>query len=799
MRIRNGLIAVAALSLAALICWWPLLSGWTDIRIGTVVLGIEPASRIILRTVLWATGVAVTATLIGWPLGRLAGSCSRRMKRVLLALLVASLAMPAYAMFYAWWSLWPANSPLFDLLARYDAVPLARYATLAISLVAWCWPIPAVVAAMWHGGGGGTSLLHSIDGPGRGRAAWNVFAADRWGIIATILLVAAIVSTNTASFDLAQIATIATEFRMQGMSPQTLWQLTLCGAAAAAITAALVVLLVRRNNRTPAIRISGHSWRFMAVWFVLTGGPILLAAALTLRGSGEMFQLYGADLVVSVALAAGVAVACIPIMIASMLMHASDRAWMRTLAWFCMFSYLLMAMLPAAVAGWMLGESWSRPLVDVVYRSNAILVLAHLSKVAFIATIAGYWIASPPEQRTLLRIDAPPTIRSMCTALRPRLLQGGFVVMAVAIAISMGEAALTRSVAPPSQTQPIGVALLSAMHYQRPEVVTSVLAVIVAIAAIAGVIASSVRVRGATAMLFLLLITACERQPAPDVLPVERIIGANGSVDGRFVTPRAVDAQDGVVVVIDKSGRVQRLDSDGEHLSTWKLPSTSNGFPTGVSIDERGRTWVPDTHGHRVLVFDTNGNEVLRFGTYGTDDGQFIYPTDIAFLDGEVFVSEYGGNDRVSVFDRTGTFLRSFGTHGQGRNAFQRPQSIAVDPASGSLYIADSGNHRIVVADSAGEVLRTIGSAGRGEGQLLYPYGVCLLGDGSLLVCEYGNNRLQRFTPDGTPLKSLGGAGSIPGQLRTPWAIAADGEEVIVADTGNDRLQVLRPIMPGGW
>ncbi|MDP6601403.1 MAG: hypothetical protein QGH76_03810 [Phycisphaerales bacterium] len=798
MRTRNGFIAVIAMFLAALICWWPLLSGFADLRIGTAVLGMESVSRIILRTVFWATGVAVIATLIGWPLGRLANSCSGRMKRVLLALLVGSLAIPAYAVFYAWWSLWPANSPLFDLLARYDAVPLARYATLAISLVAWCWPIPAVVAAMWHGGGG-TSLLHSIDGPGRGRAAWNVIVADRWGIIATILLVSAIVSTNTASFDLAQVATIATEFRMQGMSPHSLWQLTLCGAAAAAITAAMGVVFVRRNSRPPAIKTPAHSWRFIAVWFVLTGGPILLAAILTLRGSGEMFQLYGGDLVVSVALAAGVAIACLPIMIASMLMHASDRAWMRTLAWLCMFSYLLMAMLPAAVVGWMLGESWNRSLVDVVYRSNAILVLAHLSKVAFIAAIAGYWIASGREQQILLCIDAPRTIRNICAALRPRLLQGGLVVMAVAIAVSMGEAALTRSVAPPAQTQPIGVALLSAMHYQRPEVVTSALAVIVACAMIAGAIAGSVRVRGATAMLLFLLVVACERQPAMDALPVERVIGASGSVNGRFVTPRAVDAQDGVVVVIDKSGRVQRLDSDGEHLTTWKLPSISNGYPTGVSIGGRGWTWVPDTHGHRVLVFDTNGKEVFRFGSYGTDDGQFIYPTDIAFLDDEVFVSEYGGNDRVSAFDRTGTFLRSFGTHGQGKNAFQRPQSIAPDPASGCLYIADSGNHRIVVTDGAGEVLRIIGSAGRGEGKLLYPYGVCLLEDGSLLVCEYGNNRLQQFTPDGRPLQSLGGAGSIPGQLRTPWAIAADGNEVVVADTGNDRLQVLRPIMAGEW
>ena len=210
----------------------------------------------------------------------------------------------------------------------------------------------------------------------------------------------------------------------------------------------------------------------------------------------------------------------------------------------------------------------------------------------------------------------------------------------------------------------------------------------------------------------------------------------------------------------------------------------------------KGNIWIADTHQNRVLVMDQEGNELLHFGSYGIGDGQFLYPTDIAFGENdEVYVSEYGGNDRVSVFDRKGNFLRSFGHIGSDDDGFKRPQSISIEPKTGNLFITDAGNHRIVVRDQGGNVQRTISSVGRGEGNLLYPYGLIFDSPNTFLVCEYGNNRLQRFNIEGESMGTMGGAGDETGLFKTPWAVVVTKNGLLVADTGNNRLQLLPYMM----
>ena len=172
--------------------------------------------------------------------------------------------------------------------------------------------------------------------------------------------------------------------------------------------------------------------------------------------------------------------------------------------------------------------------------------------------------------------------------------------------------------------------------------------------------------------------------------------------------------------------------------------------------------------------------------------GEFVYPTDVVFgPEGELFIAEYGTNDRIQVFDSSGGYLRQFGTSGRGAGAFTRPQSMVFSADHSELFIADSCNHRVVVVDPAGHWLRVLGGPGREPGRFCYPYGIDLLPDGSLLVCEYGSGRLQRLDPrNGSVLEVYGGAGIKKGRLREPWGVAAQGERVLVLDSGNARVQI---------
>jgi DNA-binding beta-propeller fold protein YncE len=281
----------------------------------------------------------------------------------------------------------------------------------------------------------------------------------------------------------------------------------------------------------------------------------------------------------------------------------------------------------------------------------------------------------------------------------------------------------------------------------------------------------------------------------PEALQPSIIFGVAGQALGQFNYPRAidVDAANKLVYVVDKQARVQRFGFDGIPQLEWRMPEFENGKPTGISVAEDGKVYVPDTHYFRVICYDKDGVEILRFGEYGTDPGQFIYVTDIAFGPNDrIYVSEYGGNDRVQVFDTEGKYLFQFGTFGDGERQLNRPQAMAFNGDKTELFIADACNHRIVVVDPQGNVLRRFGKSGAHPGEMMYPYGIEMLDDDTMLIAEFGNNRLQRFDANGHCLGVFGRTGRGKGELHHPWSMAHAGDQTFVLDSGNNRVQVVR-------
>ena len=51
----------------------------------------------------------------------------------------------------------------------------------------------------------------------------------------------------------------------------------------------------------------------------------------------------------------------------------------------------------------------------------------------------------------------------------------------------------------------------------------------------------------------------------------------------------------------------------------------------------------------------------------------------------------------IQVFDASGNFITKFGTGGSGDGQFNFPVGVAVDPTTGSVYVADALNNRIQV------------------------------------------------------------------------------------------------------
>lgn len=294
-------------------------------------------------------------------------------------------------------------------------------------------------------------------------------------------------------------------------------------------------------------------------------------------------------------------------------------------------------------------------------------------------------------------------------------------------------------------------------------------------------------------MLGLLVLAGCGDHPSgKDSEPAT--FGSIGLGPGCFSYPRGISVgADGVVAVVDKSARIQLFDADGQFIRMWSMPESDVGKPVGLYMGSDGKVYVPDTHYHRVIIFDREGHELVRLGKEGNGPGEFQHPTDIVRdAAGNVFVAEYGGNDRISVFSPDLQFQRAICDGEIAGARMSRPAGIDIDAAQ-TLWVADAVNHRVLHFSLKGELLGSFGSMGRDAGQLRYPYDLVCLPNGQVLVCEFENNRLQWFDAAGKSLRTWGVQGRRPGELWAPWGVARgpDGR-IYVVDALNNRVQILR-------
>ena len=296
---------------------------------------------------------------------------------------------------------------------------------------------------------------------------------------------------------------------------------------------------------------------------------------------------------------------------------------------------------------------------------------------------------------------------------------------------------------------------------------------------------------GCAFMLLALVISGCEKP----LLPLAVWLSA-GDAPGQTVYPRGIAYHrvSDTFFIVDRQARIQRLDKDGKYLSGWRMPEWAQGKPVGISIGPDGNVWVPDTHYHRVIVYTVDGKEVKRFGTRGNAPGEFDLTADVAWdAEGNVYVAEYGQNNRVQVFDRDLKFVRQIGRTGQGDGELSRPQSIVV--SGKMLYVADACNNRIAVFSLDGTFVRNMGKTGASPGEFRFPYGLEKINADQFLVTEFGNMRVQRIDAHtGAGMGTWGTSGRLAGELMNPWATVVDARgRAVVVDAANNRLQVFTP------
>lgn len=135
--------------------------------------------------------------------------------------------------------------------------------------------------------------------------------------------------------------------------------------------------------------------------------------------------------------------------------------------------------------------------------------------------------------------------------------------------------------------------------------------------------------------------------------------GRLGKARGEFRFPNGLAVEKGMVIVGDSNNaRVVALDKKGKVV--WingrpprkaHDPSVIMGWPGGIAVDDNGFIFVIDAMHFDIKVFDKKGKMLTTFGAghSGSRDGEFYFPTGIAYLGNERFAIADKWNNRVQI------------------------------------------------------------------------------------------------------------------------------------------------------
>lgn len=268
-----------------------------------------------------------------------------------------------------------------------------------------------------------------------------------------------------------------------------------------------------------------------------------------------------------------------------------------------------------------------------------------------------------------------------------------------------------------------------------------------------------------------------------------------------LTAPRCVriDHARGRVFACGTDGALHVFDLDGRLHGSHPLPLTRDGNPQGIALDRDGNVLVADTHAARVLRLAPDGALLGVYGRRGAGTradgpGEFDWTTGVCEApDGTLWVTEYGiefdgDHDRLHHLRADGAPIAAFGGTGKEPGKFYRPSNVVV-AGDGLLWVADACNHRLQVLDAGGTVRQVLDAADSPDGPLRNPYDLWFDGAGGLLVAEFGASRVRRLDLATGAWATVVGPGHAAGEACTPWGVATAPGLLLVADTGNGRLQ----------
>lgn len=247
--------------------------------------------------------------------------------------------------------------------------------------------------------------------------------------------------------------------------------------------------------------------------------------------------------------------------------------------------------------------------------------------------------------------------------------------------------------------------------------------------------------------------------------------------------PVAVGGVDGLLYIVDAGPKVvYKYDLITNEIEPIKeIAIHFQDVPGNIYVAKDHSFYIVDSIGRKVLHFSEQGQLLMTF----QDLANLSRPMDVAVNEktGDVLVAD-GSFSHIVVFNSMGKATNAIGQRGTGPGRFR-----AITFLTGSaddLYVLDRLELPVQVIDWQGRYRYSFG-----ESNLLFPNAIAVDKDQRAYISDRSSNTIQVYQ-DGKLIMTFGGGGSAPGRFRMVTGMWIDGNLLYVADSLNQRVQVLR-------
>lgn len=258
------------------------------------------------------------------------------------------------------------------------------------------------------------------------------------------------------------------------------------------------------------------------------------------------------------------------------------------------------------------------------------------------------------------------------------------------------------------------------------------------------------------------------------------------SAKGRTETPYSiVILKNGNIVLANyKHGSIQIFSMDKKFIKGKKI---NIGNPTSLFVDNLNNLYVGTSIG-KIIIFKDILNSTDEIKTGETDPKYPMWDISSSEITGITGLENY-----IYIVDNKNVVIKKYTNDGQHicdlwKNKFKSPFGINITKNK-NFIVSDIINNNITILTEF-EIIIQFGSF---EDQFKEPKGIAISEGGSILICDSGNNRIKIYTEEGKLIQIYGSSGSSRkiGEFNNPQSISLYNKKAYIADTGNDRIQII--------